>query len=270
MHAYVCHGFRPFATIGSVANFFRRREFARPGFFVRLTPVAACAGAMSLEMTLAPASRRGRVLTQQDSLATDLESGSTTKAEGAAVRGDHLDPQCILVLEVRGVAGLPQRIKAGLLRTRGCGVEARQLEDHPRAFVQLRQPEGHGRSLSGHLDLGTGSYVGTGQGVVLAIAAENHWRFSRRTAGATTRPATAGTCARATTTDRTAGTRRGALARTGYRASSRSGTRCARRTTTSASARTGAGPTAARTRASTTAGGAANIQTADIASAVGK
>jgi len=32
-------------------------------------------------------------------------------------------------------------IKAGLLRSRVCGIEAGQLEDHPRAFVQLRHPE---------------------------------------------------------------------------------------------------------------------------------
>ncbi len=87
-----------------------------------------------------PASSRGLLLKQQvSSLPADLEGGSTTKAEGTAVRGDHLDPQCILVLEVRGVAGLAQRIQAGLLRTRGCGGESRQLEDHPRAVVQFRQ-----------------------------------------------------------------------------------------------------------------------------------
>src|SRR6188768_1618497 len=50
-------------------------------------------------------------------LAADLDGGSTTKADGAAVRGDHLDPQCILVLEVRGVAGRAQRIQAALRRT---------------------------------------------------------------------------------------------------------------------------------------------------------
>src|SRR5688572_33230957 len=56
------------------------------------------------------------------SLPIDLDGRTTTKADGAAVRRDHLDPQCILVLEVRGVAGLAQRIQARLLRTRGCGV----------------------------------------------------------------------------------------------------------------------------------------------------
>ena len=49
------------------------------------------------------------------SLPADLEGGSTTKAQGTAVRGDHLDPECILVLEVGGLAGLAQRIQAGLL-----------------------------------------------------------------------------------------------------------------------------------------------------------
>ena len=75
-----------------------------------------------------------------------------------------------------------QRIQAGLLRTRGCGVEARQLEDHPRAFVHLRQPEGHGRHLRGHLDFGTGAYVAAGYRVVLAVTAENDGLLSSSTA----------------------------------------------------------------------------------------
>ena len=80
------------------------------------------------------------------SLPADLEAGSATSAaaNGAASTvtvGDHLDPKCILVLEVRGVAGLAQRIQAVLRRTRGCGGEPRQLEDHPRAGIHFRQDE---------------------------------------------------------------------------------------------------------------------------------
>src|SRR5262252_5121359 len=113
------------------------------------------------------------------SLPADLEAGSTTRAAviSTVTVGDHLDPECILVLVVRGVAGLAQRIQAVLRRTRRCGGESRQVEDDPGAFVQLRQGEGHGRSFGGHLDLGTGSYVGARYVVLLAIAAENDWRL---------------------------------------------------------------------------------------------
>src|SRR6185436_19259703 len=76
----------------------------------------------------------------QASLPADLDAGSTT---GGAVAGvtarDHLDPECILVLEVRGFAGLAQRIEAVLRRTRGCGGESRKLEDDPGAAIQFRQ-----------------------------------------------------------------------------------------------------------------------------------
>src|SRR5688572_18403114 len=163
------------------------------------------------------------------SLPADLEGGSTTKAEGAAVRGDHLDPQCILVLEVRGVAGLAQRIQAGLLRTRGCRVEARQLEDHPGALVQLRQPEVHGRPFGSQLDLGTGSYVRSpDDGVVLAIAAENHRRLGRRC----TEAAGSGSACTGTTSTRTSTSGRGGTCTRSGRC--RSGSTCTRTAGTSA------------------------------------
>src|SRR5262245_3824690 len=62
------------------------------------------------------------------SLPANLQAGSATRsgATRTAAIGDHLDPEGILVLEVRGVAGLAQRIEAALLRTRGCGGEALQ------------------------------------------------------------------------------------------------------------------------------------------------
>src|SRR5262245_26836275 len=125
-------------------------------------------------------------------LPADLKTGSTTRAaaNGAASTvavGDHLDPQGILALVVRGVAGLAQRIQAALLRTGGCGGEPGQLEDHPRAAIHLRQDEGHGRPFGGHLDLGTSSYVGSpGDGELPAIAAENDWRLSSCSAPAST------------------------------------------------------------------------------------
>src|ERR1043166_2654843 len=80
-------------------------------------------------------------------LPADLEAGpgARTAANGAAgtvTVGDHLDPQCILVLEVRGVARLARRVETVLRRTRGCGGESRQLEDHPRAGIHFRQGEG--------------------------------------------------------------------------------------------------------------------------------
>ena len=93
-------------------------------------------------------------------------------------------------------------------RTRGCGGESRQLEDHPRAGIHFRQGEGHGRPFGGHLDLGTGSYVARGLGVLPAIAAENDWRLRRssRRADSTTR------CARSGSRTRTSGTRTGSCA----------------------------------------------------------
>src|SRR6516165_3674527 len=114
------------------------------------------------------------------SLPADLEARSTARAAGESTVtvGDHLDPQCILALVVRGITCFAQRIQAALLRTRGCGGESRQLKDHPRAGIQFRQGEGHGRPFGGHLDLGTGSYVGARYVVLLAIAAENDWRLS--------------------------------------------------------------------------------------------
>src|SRR5690242_20390208 len=119
-------------------------------------------------------------------LPADLEAGSTTRtaASGATSTvavGDHLDPQCILVLEVRGFAGLAQRIQAALLGTRGCGGEPRQFEDHPRAGIHFRQGEVHVLPFGGQLDLGAGSYVARVKAVLPAIAAENDWRLSRCT-----------------------------------------------------------------------------------------
>src|SRR5215467_6260511 len=122
------------------------------------------------------------------SLPAELEAGSTTRAAviSTVTVGDHLDPECILALVVRGVAGLAQRIQAVLRRTRGCGGESRQLKDHPRAGIQFRQGEGHGRPFGGHFDLGAGSHVGARYVVLLAIAAENDWRLSRCTGTAST------------------------------------------------------------------------------------
>src|SRR5688572_32839554 len=134
-------------------------------------------------------------------LPADLEAGSTTRAaaNGATSTvavGDDLDPQRILVLEVRRVAGLAQRIQAALLRTRGRSRESRQLEDHPRAAIHLRQGEKHRRPVGGHLDLGTGSYVARGLRVLPAIASENDWRLRScaATAASTTRSARTGSC----------------------------------------------------------------------------
>ena len=114
------------------------------------------------------------------SIPADTYAGSATRGAVAGVTGgDNLDPEFTLVLEVRGFAGLSQCIQAVLRRTRGCGGESRQLKDHPRAGIQFRQREGHGRPFGGHLDLGTGSYVGARYVVLLAIAAENDRRLSR-------------------------------------------------------------------------------------------
>src|SRR5215475_6619758 len=166
----------------------------------------------SLRNKKAPGLGRGLAHTAGLSLPADLEAGSATRAaaNGAASTvtiGDHLDPKRILVLEVRGVAGLAQRIQAVLRRTRRCGGESRQLEDHPRAAIHFRQGEGHGWPFGGHLDLGTGSYVARGLGVLPAIAAEDDWRLSSGTGTAS--GSSAGTCGRTRTT-RTTGNCAGA------------------------------------------------------------
>src|SRR6516165_4540527 len=157
----------------------------------------------SLRNKKAPGLGRGLPHTAGFSLPADLEAGSATRAaaNGAASTvtiGDHLDPKCILVLEVRGVARLAQRIQAVLRRTRGCGGESRQLEDHPRAGIHFRQGEGQGRPFGGHLDLGACSYVARGLSVLPAIAAENDWRLSHRTGAAS--GSSAGTSGRTGTT----------------------------------------------------------------------
>src|SRR5580700_1476579 len=123
------------------------------------------------------------------SLPVDLEAGSATWAAVRAAAkdvtaGDKLDPKRTVAFVVRGGTGLAKCIQAALLRTRRCSGESRQLEDHPRAAIQFLHVEGEGRPFGGHLDLGTRSYVGfSGDGKILAIAAENDWR-PRRCSGA--------------------------------------------------------------------------------------
>src|SRR5690606_2462085 len=77
-------------------------------------------------------------------------------------------------------AGLAQRIQAVHRRARGGGAEPRQLEDHPRAGIQLRDRDVHRRPLRGHLDLGAGPDGGCGQVVLLAVAAEESGRLGGR------------------------------------------------------------------------------------------
>src|SRR5688500_7472069 len=138
---------------------------------------------------------------QGSSLPGDLDAGSTTRGAVAGVTaGDNLDPERILALVVRGVAGLAQRVQAALRRARGCSGESRELEDHPRAAIQFIHGEGQVRPFGGHLDLGTGSYVGApGYGELFAIAAEYNWRRRRssRRAESTSRCARTGSGARA-------------------------------------------------------------------------
>ena len=104
---------------------------------MRIVPGTDCA-ALRYE-TKSPRPAPGALAhTTGSSLPADLEAGSAT---GAAVRaaakdvtaGDKLDPKRTVAFVVRGGAGLAKCIQAALLRTRGCGGESRQLEDHPRA-----------------------------------------------------------------------------------------------------------------------------------------
>jgi len=120
-------------------------------------------------------------------LPAGLEAGSATRAAVRAAAkdvtgGDKLDPKRTVAFVVRGGTGLAKCIQAALLRTRRCSGESRQLEDHPRAAIQFLHAKGQGRPFGGHLDLGTRSYVGfSGDGKILAIAAENDWRLRRCT-----------------------------------------------------------------------------------------
>src|SRR5262245_30103295 len=183
------------------------------------------------------------------SLPADLEVGSTTRGAVAGVTGrDQLDPKRILVLEVRVVAGRAQRIQAGLLRTRGCGGESRQLEDYPRAAIQLRHGEVHVRPFGGHLDLGTGSYAARGYGVLLAIAAENDRRLSRRSC-----TGTASTALTTATASSARSTRCAWAARTALTTAACSNGRCGRCALTGRSRRNGtsAGATTASSCACT-------------------
>src|SRR5580700_11901183 len=183
------------------------------------------------------------------SLPVDLEAGSATWAAVRAAAqdvtgGDKLDPERTVAFVVRGGTGLAKCIQAALLRTRRCRGESRQLEDHPRAAIQFLHAEGQGRPFGGHLDLGTRSYVGfSGDGEILAIAAENDWR-PRRCSGAQDPVSGANETTEATP----------ASARTAsYRSAA-------------STAGTGACATTATT---TTAGGGANSHTPDVALAHG-
>src|SRR5690606_10338338 len=61
-----------------------------------------------------------------------------------------------------------------------CGGELGQLEDHPRAGIELRHVEVQRQPFGGHPDLGARSNVAARYGVVLAVAAQYHRRLSRR------------------------------------------------------------------------------------------
>src|SRR5690606_35067554 len=52
---------------------------------------------------------------------------------------DELDPQRLVILEVRGLGGLAQRVQARLFDTLGRSGEAGKLEDHERAPVHFAQ-----------------------------------------------------------------------------------------------------------------------------------
>src|SRR5690606_36076413 len=67
---------------------------------------------------------------------------------------DHLDPKRVLVLEIRALARLAQRVQAVLLFRAFCVGKARQLEDHPGAQVHLTEVQRELRSLGLYLDLG--------------------------------------------------------------------------------------------------------------------
>src|SRR5262245_21280427 len=118
-------------------------------------------------------------------LPADLEAVSGTRAATRAAatnvaRGDELHPQRTVALVVRGGAGLAKCIEAALLRTRRCGGESRQIEDHPRTGLQFLHVDVQGGPFGGHLVLAARSYVGFPVGgELLAIAAENDWRPCR-------------------------------------------------------------------------------------------
>src|SRR5690606_18048309 len=223
-----------------------------------------------------PAEGRGLLLmTARRSLTADLDGGCVTRGAGAGVTvGDHLHPERILVLEVRGLAGRAQRIQAALRRTRGCRCESRQLEDQPGAFVQLRQGEVHLRPLRGDLDLGTGSHVGgAGYGELLAKSAENDRRLSGCSTAEPAAAAGTGRCAGARRAARSTTTAHGSAARCAGAARYRRAARCAGAACSRSAARTAR--TAATAAEATTAEAAepaataAEAQASDVAAAHG-
>src|SRR5688572_30929060 len=133
-----------------------------------------------------PRPRAGAVAQTGCTLTTDLKAVSWTRAAAGAAakdvtRGDDLDPKRTVALVVRGGTGVAQRVEAVHRRSRVGGGEARQLEHHPRAGIELLHVDVQRRPFGGHLVLGASSYVGFPfVGQLLAIAAENDGRPRRR------------------------------------------------------------------------------------------
>src|SRR5690606_4177570 len=166
---------------------------------------------------------------------------ATTTGTSGRSGGDHLHPQRILRLVEGGGVGLAQGVHAAHFRARSGLGEARQLEDHPRAGVQLADADGQRRPLGRHLDLGASHHRGfTGRGELLALAAEDHRRLGRSARAA---PRTG--CTTESTETTGAGRR---TARSGGRTSRRTGGAKSARATRarSGSGRRSAGSTGAR------------------------
>src|SRR5262245_29398905 len=215
-------------------------------------------------------------------LLAGLDVGSATGAGGLATKdvtaGDKLDPKRTVAFVVRGVGGFAQRIEAVLGRTRGCGGESRQLEDHPGAFIQFRHAEGQGRPFGGDLELTACPYVGcTADGEFLAVEAENGYGLRRisdatspctnnRAAAATSASCGSATGRTATTCSSTRGSRLcagGARPSATSSRSSGSSTRATCRSCAASASPTRSSATTATT-ATTTRSAGANIHDPDI------